>query len=151
MQYKAGTLSNYNKGWVRVVIEELDNLETPWIPLMVGNAGADSSGSPIDFGVQVGVLMDDNFETGCCLGCIPSDISDYPESNRDKKFHHFSDGTKIEYDRTAKKLSLDLADSMDLKAITIMINGTNFLEWVNNHVHGNGNDGANTTAPTTTI
>lgn len=158
MHLSFGTLSNYSRGLVRVQLEELDNTETPWIPLLVKNAGADKSGSPIDFGTQVACIMDDEFEQGICLGCTYTDMSPCPTDSKDKEYHQFSDGTKIEYDRAASNLTISLAGGFNLMAADgsidvpeIIINGTPLLSWLNGHEHPNGNNGANTGSPITKI
>jgi phage baseplate assembly protein V len=107
MRLRFGTLVNYSKGRVRVQLDELNGLETPWIPLLVGNACKDKSGSPIDFGAQVACIMDDAFEQGVCLGCTYTDVDPCPTESRDKEYHIFSDGTNIEYDRKTHTLTVD--------------------------------------------
>lgn len=158
MQVSFGTLVNYSNGRVRVLFEELDDSETPWIPLLVKNAGVDKSGSPIDYGAQVVCIMDDEFEQGVCLGCTYTDVTPCPTESRDKEFHQFSDGTNIEYDRAASNLTINLVGGINLTAADgsidipeIIINGTPLLAWLNAHAHNNGNNGADTGPPTTTI
>lgn len=160
MQLVFGILSNYNKGYVRIKLDELDGNETPWIPLLQSNAGNDKSGHPVDIGenVQAAAIMDDEFEQGVCLGFTYSDVTPCPTDSRDKEFHQFSDGTNIEYDRAGSLLKLDLAGGFNIAATDgsidvpeIIINGTPILAWLNTHSHPNGNLGSNTGPPTTTI
>jgi phage baseplate assembly protein V len=62
------------------------------------------------------VLLDAQGEDGVVLGCVNSEVDPPPVASADKWHRAFKDGTVIEYDRTAHKLTVDAQGDMTIKA-----------------------------------
>lgn len=112
-----GYITNFdNNGRVRVLLPELDNLPTDFMPVLRQNSKANKDGSFLDIDEEVAVLYDSDKDTGVVLGAISTDECPLPAVNRDKKYFSFSDGSKIEYDRKEHILSLDIKGNVKIKA-----------------------------------
>ena len=63
-----------------------------------------------DVGEHVACLIDAHNEEGVVLGAIYSAADPAPVADQDKRHLSFKDGTKIEYDREAHRLTVELPD-----------------------------------------
>lgn len=154
----------------RVIVEfDEDGSETDEIPMLVSNSLKDESGDTMDIGSFVAVILDDeNPMMGVCLGVVRTT----PRKSINKKYHEFEDGTTIEYDRETHKLTSDIKGEISVSAEKTTLtsplnvegnitsnkdisdkNGTMqaIRDFINNHVHTNGNNGGNTGKPITQI
>lgn len=154
----------------RVIVEFDENgAETDEIPVIVSNSCKDESADTIDIGAFVAVLLDDaNPETAVCLGAVRTT----PRKSINKKYHQFEDGTNLEYDRENHTLTADVKGEINAIAENTTLdsplnvtenitslkdvsdkNGTMqaIRDFINNHVHTDGNNGSNTGKPTTKL
>lgn len=161
---KFGYITNYDEcGRVIVQITDEDEFTTDYIPIIKTSASNDNQADTIDTTTLVAVVLDDlNPQIGVCLGKV--DVA--PRKSINKKYHQFTDGTTLEYDRETHILSADVKGSVNIKAEQVNIdsplnctkdvsdkNGTMqaIRDFINNHKHSDGNNGANTGVPTTQI
>lgn len=161
---KFGYITNYDEcGRVAVQIQDEDGFITDYLPIIKTSASKDCEGGTIDTTTLVAVILDDcNPMCGVCLGKVEV----MPRENVNKKYHKFSDGTNLEYDREAHILTVDVKGSVNIKAEQTNIDsplsctkdvsdkkGTMqaIRDFINNHKHSDGNNGANTGVPTTQI
>ena len=89
----------------RVQFPDQDGVQSYWLPVLHHKTGRDKSYWMPDTGEHVCCLMDDNAEFGVVIGAIYSDADAPPVSSGDKYHVKFDDGTFIEYDRAAHKLT----------------------------------------------
>ena len=90
---------------VRVQFSELDGVVSAWLPVMQKKTLKDKQYWLPDLGEHVVCLLDENQEFGVVIGAIYSDADAPPVSSGDKYHVTFDDGTFIEYDRAAHKLT----------------------------------------------
>lgn len=101
---------------VRVQFQDADGMISDWLPVMQHKTLKDKFYFLPDLGEHVVCMMDENDEAGVVLGAIYS-AADTPPANSPDLYHvTFSDGTVIEYDRSAHKLTADVKGSVELNA-----------------------------------
>lgn len=161
---KFGYITNYDEcGRVKVQIEDEDSVITDYIPVVRTSASKDDTGDTIDTNTFVAVILDDlNPLNGVCLGAVNLK----PVKSVNKKYHQFSDGTSLKYDRETHVLTADVNGEITAKANKTTFdspiystqdifdkNGSmqSIRDFINNHTHSNGNNGANTGVPTSQI
>lgn len=137
---KFGIISDVKKGFAKVAFLE-DDLVTDWWPVLVKKSLTDKESWPLEVNEHVACISDENCENGVILGAIYSE-TDAPDTGEGAgKFRKkFSDGTLIEYDKAAHKLTADVKGS--LKAIT-----TGAAEIEGNEVKAKGTVKIEATAP----
>jgi phage baseplate assembly protein V len=114
------TASNPATGKVRVQFPDRDGVVSDWLPVMQKKTLRDKSFSMPDVGEHVVCMMDEHEEFGVVLGAIYSDADNTPVSSQDKWHHTFDDGTTIEYDRAAHKLSAHVQGDIEVTATGTM-------------------------------
>jgi phage baseplate assembly protein V len=102
-------------GKVRVHFDD-DDIVSDWLPITVKNALKNKDSFPLDVKEHVACLMDEHCENGVCLGAIYSKNVKPTGGNKDKWRKVFEDGTVLEYDRSAHKLTVDAKGTVDVKA-----------------------------------
>lgn len=85
---------------VRVILPELDDLHTDWLPVLAHKTLRDKMYWLPDINEHVLVLLDENGDDGAVLGAIYSDADPVPSVSADKFHLRFADGGMIEYDRS---------------------------------------------------
>lgn len=99
---------------VRVVFPDRDQMQSWWLPIVVGKTQNDKAYYLPDIGEQVVCLMDRYDEDGAVLGAIYSTVDLPPEGMSPDKLHWSSrDGGIFEYDRAQHTFT-----------ITVPISGT---------------------------
>lgn len=123
---KFGYITNYDEcGRVKVKIEDEDNVITDFIPVIRTSASKDETGSTIDMNTLVSVILDDlNLLNGVCLGAVNTK----PVKSINKKYHQFTDGSTIEYDRENHILTTDVKGEITAKANKTTIEGDLFVK-----------------------
>lgn len=113
MQFKYGIVSDVKKGFIKAAFEE-DEIVTDWIPVLFRKTKSDKESWQLEINEHIVCLMDHNCNTGVCLGAICND-EDEPDPGEGKgKFRKlFSDGTLIEYDKEAQKLTVDVKGELN--------------------------------------
>ena len=110
---------------VRVEFPDLDNMVSDWLPVVVQKSQDDKFYWLPDIGEMVVVAFDEDgdFTTGYVLGAIYNSKDTVPVANRDKYVIRFQDGTTIEYDRKARKLTAVVNGDVEITANITTING----------------------------
>ena len=103
------------KGLARVEFIE-DGIVSDWLPIIVPKGLGDSFSWMLEVNEQVACLMDDRAEDGVIIGSIYSNANQPNGGNKDKFRAVFSDGTVIEYDKGAHKLTADVQGTVEVKA-----------------------------------
>ena len=108
-----GLVSNSAVGYVKVRLQEYDDIVTDWLPIIKTRAMNDDENWPLETDELVVCLMliqDGSIcDIGYCLGAI-SNQEDNPESGAQVgKFRkYFSDGSSVEYDKSSHVYVYDL-------------------------------------------
>lgn len=105
VELKFGDVQKFEAGKVTVRFD--DGLVSPPLRLATGRTKGDTTYDQFAEGEEVAVLMDDNGESGLVLGAVYSEKSPPPDDAEKLWSHRFEDGTKFEYDREAKKLTIE--------------------------------------------
>ncbi|MCG2614900.1 phage baseplate assembly protein V [Terrimonas sp. NA20] len=115
-ELKYGIVCEVKPGFARISFED-DDIVSDWLPVLRRKTKTQKESWQLDINEHVVCLMDCHCEEGVVIGAIHSDV-DTPDSNEHPaKFRKiFSDGTVIEYDSEAHKLTVDVKG--DLKATT---------------------------------
>lgn len=101
VQPKAGT--------VKVTLPDSDGVVSQPLKVLFERSADNASYDMPDKGEQVVcIFLANGMETGFVLGSFFSSMDPVPVSSADKKHYRFKDGTTIEYDRAAHKLSIDV-------------------------------------------
>ena len=114
---KYGIISDIDesKGLARVHFDD-DDIVSDWLPIVVPKAMDDSFSFFPDINEHVACLMDEHAENGVILGSLYSAATQPNGASKDKWRVRFKDGTVIEYDRAAHKLTADVQGQVEIKA-----------------------------------
>ena len=85
---------------LRVTLPALENLQTDWLPMITPAALGNQFYRLPDVGTLVVCLLDAQGEGGAVLGAIYNDADPAPASNADLHVLQYSNGTRIEHDRS---------------------------------------------------
>lgn len=115
---KFGTVSAVDEKTcrVRVRLPDLDNLRTAWLPVGVRKTKLDKDYWLPDIGEQVAVLLDGRGEDGVVLCAIYSEADVVPVASKNKWYRQFSDGTTLDYDRSAHMLTVNCVGGITVVA-----------------------------------
>ncbi len=100
----------------RVQFPDHDGMVSHWLPVVQPKTLKDRCYHMPDRGEHVVCLLDENAEAGVILGAIYSEADAPPVSSPDKWHVTFDDGTRLEYDRAAHKLTADVKGDVALTA-----------------------------------
>lgn len=115
--YKTGIVSEIDPKGVRARARFPDlGLETALIPVGQRKTSEDKDYWMPDVGEHVACLLDANAEAGVILCAIYSEQDTPPIDDPDKKHVRFEDGTTIEYDRKAHKLTIQCVGDIEIAA-----------------------------------
>lgn len=101
---------------VRVQFPDRDEMVSDWLPVGQRKTLGDFDYWLPDTGTQVYCLMDEHCEAGVVLCAIYSDADLPPVTDGNLFYKKFSDGTVIQYDRGAHKLTADVKGEIDARA-----------------------------------
>jgi len=102
---------------VRVQIEDADAVVTYWLPVLHSKAQDDKAYWLPDVGeLVVCAFYENDWDTGVVLGAVYNEKDRTPAQTRDKAVILFKDGTRIEYDRAAHKLSIHCVGDIEIVA-----------------------------------
>lgn len=101
VKYKQGIVSAAKPGVCRVRFDDIDGLESAWLPVIHHKTQDDKAIWTLDVGEHVACLMDSNMEDGCIVGAIYSEADVPPVASADKFRMQFKDGGSFEYDRSS--------------------------------------------------
>ncbi len=100
-----GLVTEWKPGYARVKLPTFDDIVTDWLPINKTRAMNDDINWPLEVDEQVNCLVDAYCGTGIILGASSNNVdTPDPEAAKGKLRIKFSDGSFIEYDKTAHKL-----------------------------------------------
>ena len=113
-----GTIQEEKSGWATVMLQAAGGATvTPMLPVVQRATVGDKDYRPLDQGTLVALVLDENGE-GIILGAVYNDKDMPPVGSAEKKWvTAFADGTKIAYDKEAKKLSLSASGAVDIEVL----------------------------------
>jgi phage baseplate assembly protein V len=103
---------------VRVRLPDLDDLETYWLPVLAIRTHRDRVEQLPDVGDHVAVLLDPHGEDGVVLGALYSARDPAPGGGADITAARFADGTVVEYDRAAHRLTIRCVGDIEIVSDT---------------------------------
>jgi phage baseplate assembly protein V len=103
---------------VRVRLPDLDDLETYWLPVLAARTHRDRFEHLYDVGDHVAVLLDPHGEDGVVLGALYSARDPAPGGGADITAARFADGTVVEYDRAAHRLTIRCVGDIEIVSDT---------------------------------
>lgn len=106
VSYKTGVVAASRVGFARVRFDDIDELESDWLPVVHPKTLQDKAIWTLDVGEHVACLMDQRMEAGCIVGAIYSDADVPPVGSKDKFRLQFKDGGSIEYDRSSGAMTV---------------------------------------------
>ncbi len=106
VRYKQGIVSAAKPGFCRVRFDDIDGLESAWLPVIHHKTQDDKAIWTLDVGEHVACLMDSNMEDGCIVGAIYSEADVPPVASADKFRMQFKDGGSFEYDRSSGAMNV---------------------------------------------
>ncbi len=103
------------RGTVRVKMVDVDDMVSSELPVIFRKTHKDKDYWMPDVGEHVVCLFSgQGLEQGFVLGAIYSEADVVPVSSNDKWHKRFEDGTVIEYDRAAHKLTVDVKGDTEI-------------------------------------
>lgn len=102
---------------VRVQLPDNDGVVTYWLPVVVNKSQKDKFYWLPDIGEEVVcVFLEHGIEQGFVLGAIYNEKDKVPVASKEKFHIRFEDGTWIEYDRKAHKLTATVNGDIEITA-----------------------------------
>ena len=101
---------------LRVKIPALEDMPTDWLPMITANAGSNRFYALPDVGEMVACVLDARGEGGVVLGAVYNDADPTPANTRDIWCKEFTNGTRIEHDRSTGKVTIDTPGEVLVKA-----------------------------------
>lgn len=114
-----GYVSDYDpkRHMARIQFPDKNDLVSGWIPVAVRNSLKNHDEHHLDIGEHVFCVMQGNgTESGCVLCAVYDDTNKSQVGNKDTRAITFDDGTRITYDRTAKKLIINCVGDIEINA-----------------------------------
>lgn len=112
--FRLGTVTSLqeDKALARVVFEDRDNMESANLPVLVRNSLKNKDYWMPDIGEQVLCLfLPIGMEAGFIVGSYYVNDNTPPVTAGSKRAVEFEDGTTVEYDREAHRLTVDVPES----------------------------------------
>ncbi|MCM5528972.1 phage baseplate assembly protein V [Parasegetibacter sp. NRK P23] len=114
--FKTGIISEAKPGFAKVYFEE-DEIVTTWWPIVVKTSMKDFESWPLNVKEHVVCLTDEHCEEGVIIGCIHSKPEPPDPGAGAGKFRKvFEDGTVLEYEKGAHKLTADVKGPVSIKS-----------------------------------
>ncbi len=161
--YVVGTVIAINDKMPRVKLKlpELDDFETGWFFVPQMATVKDKSFNQIALNTLVGAVCTEDMQDGCIIGSLYNDEDICVLADENVKYIFFEDGAKMKYDKSSHELTI-IAQTTTMQTNLNVIGNITCTQNVsdsvgsmalirtkhNAHIHGNGNNGSNTTAPT---
>lgn len=124
---RLGTVDEVDVAAARARVQSGDNL-TDWLPWLSARAGSTRDWDPPTVGEQVLLLSPGgDLAQAIILTGIYSDANPPPATSADLWCRTFPDGTRLEYDHAASRLTLDVVGAADLNIggdATVTVGGT---------------------------
>ncbi|MGO1073236.1 phage baseplate assembly protein V [Lysobacter sp. CA199] len=103
---------------VRVRFPDYDDFRSAWLPVLVPKSQNDKHFALFDLDEHVAVLLDARGEDGLVLGAIYSEADRPPVQSADKHHVRFADGSTVEYDRAAHRLTVQAVGDVLVESAT---------------------------------
>lgn len=103
---------------VRVRFPDLGDLQSYWLPVLRAKTHRDQHYSMPDVGEHVACLLDGHGDDGVVLGAIFTPRDPAPVASADRHHVRFADGTTVDYDRAAHKLSIHCVGDVEIVSST---------------------------------
>jgi len=127
-----------DKGLYRVTFDDRDMVSRP-LPRVFLNTKKNKDEASLDENEHVACIMDENFEDGVILGAIYDANNLPPVGSIDKRVTTYDDGSFVQFDRVAKKLTISCEGNVEIiKATDINITASGTIKF---------NDGSNEGIP----
>ena len=110
---------------LRVTLPALENLQTDWLPMITPAALGNQFYRLPDVGTLVVCLLDAQGESGAVLGAIYNDADPAPASNADLHVLQYSNGTRIEHDRSTGNVLVKTSGKVLVQAGEVTIDAPN--------------------------
>ena len=147
---------NIDADEVKLKLEEYDT-ETVWLKIPHLWTINNKSNRTLEVKALAAAILNEDMTEGILLGVLYNDKDRILVEYKGKDYVRFSDGVMVLHEPDSKKLKIigdvevdgNITSTKDISDK----NGTvqNIRDWANAHVHSNGNEGANTGAPTSNI
>lgn len=131
---------------VRVAFPDKGDLVSHSLPVLVPGSLKNRYYSLPDVGEDVLCLfLPNGAQRGFVLGSFYSVNNPPPVTSQDKRYITFPDGTVVEYDRAAHRLTVDVKGDIRISATggDVIVNGVSLVQ----HTHGGVQPGGGSTAP----
>lgn len=155
-----GTISAINEEdyTVKLICEEYDNFETPWLIIPQLWSVENKSGYLPELKTLAAAYLNEEMTDGFLVSAKYNDNDIILTEFKGKNYIRFSDGVTICHTPKSK--------SLEITAENLIVNGNiscsgniydkkgsmqNIRDWANSHAHTNGNNGSNTGTPTSQI
>ena len=113
-----------------------DNMVSQPLPIVHRSTLKDKDTSPLAVGEHVAVMMDERGEDGAILGAIYSEADTPPDGSDGKWTKAFEDGTVLQYDKAAHKLTVSGPATIEIGGASAKALLTEaFLDAFNSHMH----------------
>lgn len=162
--YIEGIVSKIKGYTAKLKLPQYDDTETEWLVIPQLFTVNNKTGFKPEIGTLVSAVVTDDFTDGCIIGAIYNNVDVPPQNNDGAEFMEFSDGVKIIHVPNSNEVQI-VASKLNIKA-DIVCDGNiiasgdvsdkkgtvqSIRDWANAHVHTNGNNGANTGTPTSSV
>jgi phage baseplate assembly protein V len=101
---------------IKAILPDWDDMVTHWLDIPEKGTQDDKVINTIDKGAQVALLLTAGATEGVVLGFIYSEEDEPPVTSGDRWHRTFKDGTVLEYDRAAHKLTVDAKGEIEIEA-----------------------------------
>lgn len=108
------------KGVARVKFEE-DDIVSDWLRISVPNTIKNKDEIPYDVNEPVWCIMDEHAETGVIAGSYYTDVNKPLVGDKDTRSVTFSDGTKVQYNRSTGKMLIDCVGSVTVRCVNAVV------------------------------
>ncbi|MFW6057692.1 MAG: phage baseplate assembly protein V [Persicimonas sp.] len=123
--YRRGIVTAVDPERCRARVELADEgVETHWLDVLQSNTAPNQDYRLPDEGELVAVMLDEHAEAGCILGAIYTSENKPPDPSADVRRVTFPDGTKIEYDRAASRLTIVCAGDVSVTGPNVQLDAT---------------------------
>lgn len=113
---------------VRLRLPALENLETAWLPMLTLAAGGNQFYCLPDVGAQAVCVLDANGANGVCLGMLYNATDSTPASNHNLHVLQYSNGTRIEHDRSSGNILIQTQGTVTIDAPKVIITGNALVQ-----------------------
>lgn len=112
---RLGIISEFDAKTMRARVSfEEDNIVSNWLPISVDYSLKNTDEFPVEVNTPVWCLMDKNSNDGIIGGAYYNNDVKPVKQNENYFYKEFSDGTKITYDLSNSKLTLEVSGGVEI-------------------------------------